>query len=287
MKLRTRPVSATPLAVASPPRRARAFAHRGASCMAPENTMLAFRLAIEAGVDGIETDARLTADGEIVLLHDADLARTTDGAGDVGTWRLAELRALDAGYRFAAPGAAGRPFRGLGVGIATLTELVVLLDRIAPRVALNVELKTTAGVDGATERLADAVVDELRRLGALERALISSFEPAAIERARSRPGRPPTAYLAGPDEDLARALAYARVAGHAALHPHHALLDAPGGMEALAAARAAGIEVNVWTVNDAARMREFVARGVDGVMSDDPQRLCAVLDRDAELAAQG
>ena len=284
MKLGTwRDTRSSPVAIATTARPVAAIAHRGASCMAPENTLLAFQLAVEAGVDGIETDARLTADGEIVLLHDAELSRTTDGQGAVGQRRLAELRGLDAGYWFGPHGGGGHTFRGLGLGIPTLDELFRLLDRIAPHITVHIELKNEpAEVEfDPSERLAGAVTDWLNDRDLRDRAVVSSFNPTAIERVKAREPRLRTAYLATTGADLNAKLAYVVAHNHDALHPRHDMLAASApkaSLRVLAAARAAGVAVNVWTVNEPARMRELAELGVDGVMSDNPQRLRATFD---------
>jgi glycerophosphoryl diester phosphodiesterase len=269
-----------------PPRRTErnslAIAHRGASCMAPENTLLAFQLALEAGVDAIETDARLTADGEIVLLHDSELARTTDGSGLVSSQSLDAVRSLDAGYWYAARGLGGHAFRGLGLRVPTLAELFALLDRLAPQVSVHLELKNSPGDPDfdPSERLAEAVVAWLQRNHGVGRTVVSAFNPAAIESVKRLEPRLRTGYLVGAGRDLDAELAYVIAHGHDALHPRHDLLDADtaASLRVLAAAREAGVDVNVWTVNEPARMRELAALGVDGLMSDDPQRLCATLD---------
>lgn len=277
----TTQVSAQALSSDAGHRRACAIAHRGAAIMTPENTLLSFRLAVEAGVDQIETDARLTADGEIVLLHDQDLARTTDGEGWVGAHTLAELRALDAGYWFTPHGSVKHPFRGLGLRVPTLDELFGLLGDIAPHVLVNIELKNApndAGYD-PTNRLARRLAENLRVDDAVARVVVSSFNPAAIDCVKHLEPRVRTVYLAGPKADPCAELAYAVARGYNALHLQHTLLSPESRARRLvAAAHRAGIIVNVWTVNDEARMRELVALGVDGIMSDDPQRLCAVLD---------
>ena len=98
------------------------LAHRGASASAPENTLEAFRLAVESGAGGLEFDVHMTSDGEIVVLHDPTVDRTTDGTGPVSGMSLAEVRRLDAGYRFASEGA--NPYRGKGVRVPTLAEVL-------------------------------------------------------------------------------------------------------------------------------------------------------------------
>lgn len=109
------------------PPRPRLFAHRGASEQAPENTLAAFERAVALGASYLETDARLTRDGEVVLLHDADVERTTDGSGRIDELDLAELRRLDAGHRFSPDGGRSFPFRGSGVRVPRLAELLETL----------------------------------------------------------------------------------------------------------------------------------------------------------------
>lgn len=99
------------------------FAHRGASGLAPENTLEAFRIGVEAGARGLELDAHMTLDGEVVVLHDPTVDRTTDGSGAVAEMPLADLRRLDAGYRFSPDGGSSYPYRGRGLRIPTLAEV--------------------------------------------------------------------------------------------------------------------------------------------------------------------
>jgi glycerophosphoryl diester phosphodiesterase len=141
------------------------FAHRGNSAHAPENTLEAFRQAVALGVDGLEFDVRLTADGVPVVFHDPTVERTTDGRGAVAAMTLAELRELDAGYRF---GATAHPYRGKGVGVPTVEEA---LDVTAP-LPLVVEVKALEA--------AEPLLDLLRRRGESERVIVGSFVAGAL-----------------------------------------------------------------------------------------------------------
>lgn len=133
-------------------------AHRGASGRAPENTFASYEAALAIGVDAIELDVHLSRDGHLVVIHDANLARTTSGQGLVHEHTLAELKALDAGSWYA-PSFAGE----------RIPSFEEVLDRIGPRVALQVEVK------GRTDGVAEATVAALRSHGLLERAMITSF----------------------------------------------------------------------------------------------------------------
>jgi glycerophosphoryl diester phosphodiesterase len=120
-----------------PGRPPRVFGHRGAAGVAPENTLTSFRRARADGADVFELDVHATADGEIIVLHDATLERTTDGAGPVAAASFAQLERVDAGFRFTADGGRTFPFRGQGVRVPRLAELL----REFPGVPLNIEIK--------------------------------------------------------------------------------------------------------------------------------------------------
>jgi glycerophosphoryl diester phosphodiesterase len=225
------------------------IAHRGASGTCPENTLAAFRRAAAVGAPMIELDVQLTRDGEVVVLHDDTLERTTTGSGPVRQRTLAELRGLDAGSWFDAS------FRGERV--PTLAEV---LDAFP--LAVNVELKA-AGGDGLEARTL-AVVEAA---GALERVVFSSFAFAALERLRACSVRAALAVLwehAPIPEAVRRA---ERVAARA-LH----LRKETATPEAIAIAAAAGLPVRAWTVNAPGEFNRLAAAGVDGVFTDYPER---------------
>src|SRR5918912_1660156 len=110
------------------------LAHRGASALAPENTIEAFRLALEAGAGGLELDVHMTRDGHVAVIHDATVDRTTSGTGSVSAMTLEELRSLDAGHNFSSDGGLTHPYRGRDVRVPTLEEV---LERF-PGVAVNI-----------------------------------------------------------------------------------------------------------------------------------------------------
>src|ERR687889_285423 len=150
------------------------LAHRGASTLAPENTMEAFRTAVEAGAGGLELDVHLTRDGHIVVIHDATVDRTTSGTGAVSEMTLDELRRPDAGYNFSPDGGPTRPYRGRGTKVPTLEE--VLLE--FPGVTVNIDIK--AGSSG----IEAAVLGVLREANALGRVLVVSTFYATVKRFR-------------------------------------------------------------------------------------------------------
>ena len=214
-----------------------------------------------------------TADGAVVVLHDATVDRTTDGTGPVRALRLAEVQALDAGYRFETPDGAF-PFRGCGVRIPTLAELLAA----CPDVALNVEIKQDA------PPIEDAVLAVLDRFDARQRTLLAAESAAIMARIRARAPDVVTSFSAAEVADFVARLRDGRLAGWS---PPGVALQVPpawGGVaivtaESVAAAHAHGVEVHAWTINDEEEMRRLLALGVDGIMTDFPARAAAVLGR--------
>jgi glycerophosphoryl diester phosphodiesterase len=149
-------------------------AHRGGAQLSPENTVVAFKAAAERWPDVVlETDARLTSDGHVVLLHDGRVDRTTDGKGLVAEMTLAEVKKLDAGFRFTRDGGKTFPYRGKGVTIATLTEALAA----CPSSRFEIEMKPAEGVVEPTIRV-------IRQAKAEDRVLLASFDPRVMYRAR-------------------------------------------------------------------------------------------------------
>ena len=152
------------------------FAHRGASARAPENTLEAFRAAVEAGAGGLELDVHMTLDREIVVIHDATVDRTTNGSGAVAEMTLDELRSFDAGYRFCLDGGRTYPYRGRGLRVPTLAEIY----EDFPDVSVNMEIKE--GQPGVEERVAEVI------RGAEERTLVAASHHAVVGRFRKVSG---------------------------------------------------------------------------------------------------
>jgi len=230
------------------------IAHRGASGTAPENTLAAFRRAVDVGADMIELDVQLARDGTVVVIHDYRLERTTSGRGLVGEHTLAELGALDAG-RWFAPQFAGER-------VPTLAEVLA-----AAPIPINVELKAAG-----TDAIAPAALAVVEAAGALDRVVFSSFDFGLLEQVRSASPRA-TIGLLWDAAPLVHALPLVRRVGATGLH----LRNDRVGPEALALAAAAGVVVRVWTVNRLEEFRDLVAAGVAGVFTDFPERF--LLDR--------
>jgi glycerophosphoryl diester phosphodiesterase len=240
----------------------RLIAHRGASGTRPENTLAAFRAAVDSGAEMIELDLHLSADGVPVVIHDATLERTTGARGPAARRSAAELAALDAGYRFSRDRGRTFPYREAGVGLPPLREV---LDAL-PDVRFTLEIKTD---DPAIDR---ALASDLGSSRAHDRVLLAAMEGAVVRRLReSFPGVPTN--LAR--DEVAAFLRTGRVpAGGSALQvPERQGLRRIVTAESVAAAHAAGLEVHVWTVNAVPAMRRLLDLGVDGIMTDFPERL--------------
>jgi glycerophosphoryl diester phosphodiesterase len=241
------------------------IAHRGASADAPENTLAAFELAVAQGADALELDVRVTGDGEAVVVHDATLERTTDRAGAVAELSLVEVREADAGFRFSPDGGRSHPWRGRGVRVPLLSEV---LERF-PHVPLLIEIKTPGA--------ASAVRRVLAVHGAAERCGVAAFEHAAL----APFVRPPFRRGASRRELMwfwsatavgipRRRLSFDLVAAPERWHG----LPVPT-RRLVRALRALGCPVHVWTVNDPAAAQRLWERGISGIVTDRPATLRA------------
>jgi glycerophosphoryl diester phosphodiesterase len=244
-------------------------AHRGAAGLYPENTLYAFRRALaDCRVDAFEFDVQVTADGHAVVLHDGTVDRTTDGRGDVAALTLEQVRRLDAGYRFSRDGGRTFPFRGQGIRIPTVDEALELLHGFP----LIVEIKTAAA--------------QRPLLAALARAEAQAWAVVAGEQDSFRTlvhhYRGPISGSVQQIERWYRAhmLGLGRLA-----HPGFDVANLPEYWEGrrivtrrlIRGLHAHGVAVHVWTVNDPADMARLIAWGVDGIITDRPDVLRAIL----------
>jgi glycerophosphoryl diester phosphodiesterase len=249
------------------------LAHRGASSLAPENTIEGFRLAVEAGAGGLELDVHMTSDGHIVVIHDTTVDRTTDGAGPVSEMTLDELRGFDAGHNFSPDGGPDRSYRARGVRVPTLEEVL----REFPGVAVNIDIK--AGRPG----IEAAVFGILRETDALGRVLVVSTPHATVKRFRKVSGGHVSTgaskweigvfYLLSRLR-LERLLSPAYDALQVPLRHRGILVVSP---RFIRAAHARGVRVDVWTINQAGEMRRLLDLGADVIMTDRPGTLAEVL----------
>ncbi len=248
------------------------IAHRGGSGLAPENTLAAFHQAVDDwDADMMELDVHATADGECVVIHDPTVDRTTDGTGRVDQMTLAELRRLDAGYRFTSDGGKTYPFRGRGVRIPTIAEVLEAL----PETRLTVEIK----VGAAQEPLFDAI----RRANATERVIVA----AASDESRTLFAEYPGPSSASSRQVLRFYILYRLGLSRLWVPPVPPVVavqipDTRDGREYLTprlirAFHARGLAVHIWTVDDLATMKRLLDWGVDGIVTDRPDRLADLL----------
>jgi glycerophosphoryl diester phosphodiesterase len=247
-------------------------AHRGGAALAPENTLEAFRQAVDAwGADLLEMDVRVTADGELVVIHDATVERTTEGAGPVAELTWAELRRLDAGFRFRdATGEAS--FAGRGVRVPRFEDVLTAL----PRARLNVEAKC--------REAAGPLVDIVLAHHAAHRVLVAAEHEPNRRAARRYPG-PWGASRA----QLRPFWMLHRVPWLGALYtPRVDVLQVPVSWKGrvivtrrfVEEAHRRNLPVHVWVVDEPAEMRRLLALGVDSIQSDRPDLLARVLHED-------
>lgn len=257
------------------------IAHRGYRACYPENTLCAFAHSL-GRCDMIELDVQLSRDGEVVVFHDDELGRTSNGATlahelglpalRLGDWSLAQLRRLDVGSWFLD----ADPFAALAKGLVSRDQLLGLMPQRIPilrevlawasahDLPLNVELKDS-GQEGRNEQLAAAVVAEIQASGTRDLVLLSSFNHDLLRACRQRAPEIAVAALQeeGHPPDM---IPYLRALGVQAYHLEDTLVDAA----LVAALRAAGLPVNVFTVNDPGRQQQLFALGVNGIFTDFP-----------------
>jgi glycerophosphoryl diester phosphodiesterase len=249
------------------------LAHRGASARAPENTLEAFRLAVESGAGGLELDVHLTRDGHVVVIHDSTLDRTTDGTGPVAEMTLDELRDPDAGHNFSPDDGDTLPYRGLGLHIPTLAEVL----REFPGVAVNIDIKADRpGIEAA-------VLNDLREAGAEGRVLVVSSRRSAVRRfRRMTEGRISTGASRW-ETGVFYGLSNLRL--EQLLRPAYDALQVPVRHRGIPlvtrrfveAAHATGVRVDAWTINEPGEMRRLLDLGVDVIMTDRPGTLADVI----------
>jgi glycerophosphoryl diester phosphodiesterase len=228
--------------------------------------MEAFRLGVEAGADAIEVDVHLTSDGELAVIHDATLDRTTDRTTTVATATMAAIREADAGWAF--PGSASEyPFRGTGMTVPTLPEVLAWLPA---GVGLAVEIKAEPAADAVVETLAGSAVREAGQV------TVMSFLEAAIGRVRELAPEIPTGLLLVPGDSFERGLKWVVEHGHAAVLPFDVDLGKdPAPNQALATSW--GTRVGCYVVNEPERMQQLAAAGLWGFVTDVPDVARAAL----------
>lgn len=232
-------------------------AHRGYSSKAPENTMAAFEMALEVGSGGLELDVHITKDGEVVIIHDDTLERTTNGQGRVEDFTMAELRKLDAGSWFAPE------FKG--ERLPTLRELCARIKDLD--LLFNVELKVGANFSLLNEKVA-AIIDEF---DLRERTVISSFNHYALAHFKQIRPEVQTGILY--NCGLYNPWVYAKSIGATALHPNYKTIIP----EIVAEAQKNGMVLNVWTVDQPEAIEYMKLCKIDSIITNVPERVQSLL----------
>jgi glycerophosphoryl diester phosphodiesterase len=250
------------------------MAHRGGRHLWPENTLYAFEHAWELGVDVLEMDIHSSQDGVLVVMHDGEVDRTTDGSGRIHDFILAELQELDAGYHWSADDGATFPFRGKGITVPALEEVFLAL----PEAPMNIEIKQ------AEPPIVAPLCQMIRDHGMTDQVLVASFHKETMQEfRRACPEVASTtvedevrvlyvlsrAYLSGIYRPPAEALQVPEYSGdlHVVIPP------------LVRGARGRNMDLHVWTVNDEEDMQRMLDLGVDGIITDYPDRLLALLGR--------
>lgn len=247
--------------------------HRGAAGHVPENTLQSFERAIEMGVHALEFDVQLSADGVPMVIHDPTLDRTTDGTGPVAAYSAEGLRQFDAGYGFQT-GDGDFPFRSGGLRISTLADVIDAF----PDTPVVIEMKSDGGAD-----LAHATARVIRDHHAEDRVIVGSFESSLLNIVRKRLPRVRTNF--GNTEvrnlfvlHLLRLHRLAPRPGDVLMLPRRYKrheLATPGFRRAT---RDVGLQMHIWTVNEPDEMRFMIDLGVDGILTDYPDRLFSILN---------
>lgn len=234
------------------------YAHRGYSSLYPENTLASFKAAIATGADGIETDIHVTRDGILIITHDEEISRVSDGKGMVKDMTYEELLKFDFGSW------KGEQFRG--ERIPTLDELLDLLE--GTDMVLNIEIKMGFIMYPKIEEKALAKVTER---GFLDRVIFSSFNHYSIAKLKQLNSQAKVAPLYS--EGIFEPFNYARTFGAYAIHPSKAVIYGP----IVDACHKQGLKVNVWTVNDGELAKNLQKMGVDGIITDRPLEIIKTL----------
>lgn len=254
------------------PHKIQLMAHRGGEGQWPSNTLYAFEKSVVLGAEALEMDVHSTRDGVLVVRHDPVVETTTNGQGAIRDLTLAEIKKLDAGYTWTNDGGKTFPFRGLGITIPTFEEIL----QAFPHLLINIDIKPRE------PQVVDAFCKLLRDHQRLELVRVGSFHDRQLQRFRQL--CPEVATAAGVMET--RIFYFLNLAGLAGLyHPRAQAFQVPefsGRLHVVTpgfirAAHAQGIEVHVWTVDEIEDMRRLIEWGVDGLITDFPERLKQVL----------
>jgi glycerophosphoryl diester phosphodiesterase len=250
------------------------MAHRGGAGLWPENTMYAFERAEEMGVDVLETEIYSTADGVLVLIHDSTVDRTTNGSGPVNSFTLKDLKALDAGFNWTTDGGGNFPFRDRGITVPTLEETFAAF----PNLRINIDIKQVE------LSLVEPLCRLIRTYDRTKKVMVASFQSKSLEEFRHRC---PEVATSASTREISRfflmnsaflARAY-NPACHALQVPEYRMGLKIVTKRFVDGSHRRNLKVHVWTVNDTEDMKRLLDLGVDGIITDYPDRLLPLLVR--------
>jgi glycerophosphoryl diester phosphodiesterase len=241
--------------------------HRGNAAHAPENTLESFKQAVAIGVDALELDVHQSRDGHVVVIHDSTLDRTTDRSGRIERLTLAEIRAADAGARYTLDKGHSHPYRGQGIRVPTLDEVLEAF----PSMPLLIEIKTP--------QASAATRQAVERHGAAGRCIVAAFDEAAM-----KPFRGSSIPQGASRRDTAKLLWRAALripARRASFHvmcmpPLHRGIPLPVGGYARIL-EPVGVPVHVWTIDEVEDAKRLRRRGVRGIITNDPALIIGAL----------
>jgi glycerophosphoryl diester phosphodiesterase len=253
------------------------IAHQGGDGVWPGDTMLAFENAVQIGSDVLEMDAHITKDGRIVLMHDEEVDRTTDGTGLIEEMTLEELKQLDAAYDWSNDDGATFPYRGQGLQVPTLDEVFEKF----PHMRYVIEIKLTENP------IYQPLCDLIRNFNMQGRVIVGSFHDEALQNFRT--ACPEVATSAARDE-VTRYVLLGKVFLWGFVAPDYQTIQPPWDPEEslgitivterfIRESHLKNIRVEPWTVNDPDLMKQYIAWGVDGIITDRPDLLIEILGR--------
>jgi glycerophosphoryl diester phosphodiesterase len=250
------------------------IAHQGGDGLWPGNTLFAFQNAADLGVDVLEMDLHITADGVLILMHDETVERTTNGAGEIESMTLAEIKRFDAGYDWSPDDGATFPFRGQGVVVPTLEEVFAAF----PDFHMTIEIKKT------NASMAGPFCGLIREYGMRDKVLVASFHDERLKEFRAE--CPEVATSSAKGETTTFVLLTKVFLGGWYSPKFHSLQvpEESSGITVMTegfvrAAHARNLAVEPWTINDEETMRKFIAWGVDGIITDRPDIMLDILGR--------
>lgn len=252
------------------------IAHQGGDGLWPGNTMYAFDQAVETGADVLEMDAHITKDGHIVLMHDEEIDRTTEGTGLIEEMTLQELKQLDAAYRWSPDDGNTFPFRDQGIRVPILDELFEKY----PQMRYVIEIKLTQN------RIDKPLCDLIRRHSMQDKVVIASFHDQAMQNFRETCPEVATSASRG---EVTKFVLLGKIFLSGLLMPQYESIQPPYDPEEsmnipimtqrfIQGAHAKNIAVEPWTVDDPALMKQYIEWGVDGIITDRPDLMVEVLN---------